>query len=245
MSSSSQPPTLPAEAAWYDVHYQQIQKHLPDWYRYLLPELVKELKPDHRLLELGCGQGHILRLLAHDRVLAEENIFAVDQSQTAVSFVRNHLPKANVQVKDIQQLDYPNNYFDVALLMETIEHLSDPGPALSKIHSVIKPGGVLFLSFPNYLHIPWWIVRILSEKLNRPNWIVLQPIDKIYMVPGIKCLLGKSGFEFERGVGSIYGPPLLYKFEPQALTRLLNAFGLYSLSFHPILKFRKKVSPQL
>jgi hypothetical protein len=123
--------------------------------------------------------------------------------------------------------------------METIEHLADPEPALQKISATIKTNGILYLSFPNYLHLPWLLVRILAEKLNKPNWIVLQPIDKIYTVFGVIKLLKKAGFASERGIGSLYWPPIIYPWEPDKMTEIFNALRLYRFSFHPILRFRK------
>lgn len=230
---------LPPEAAWYDRHYQVVQPAMPPWYTFLLPDLLRQLRPDWRLLELGCGQGHVLRQLVADGRLAEANLYGIDQSQTAVDFLRARLPRANLEVMDLSRLEYPDATFDVALLMETIEHLADPLPALRGIARVLKPGGLLYLSFPNYLHLPWWGVRVLAEKLNHPNWVVLQPIDQIYTVFGVIRRLREAGFRFEQGAGSVYGPPILYQWEPAALTTLLNRLRLYWLSFHPILRFRR------
>lgn len=129
--------------------------------------------------------------------------------------------------------------FDACLLMETIEHLEEPDRPLANIRRILRPGGMLYVSFPNYLHVPWLLVRILAQKLDHPNWIVLQPVDKIYTVFGVAKLFHKAGFEFVKGIGANYGPPVLYPLETDGMTRLLNRFGLWRLSFHPILVFRK------
>jgi 2-polyprenyl-3-methyl-5-hydroxy-6-metoxy-1,4-benzoquinol methylase len=231
--------TVAGEAVWYDAFYEKIQKGTPPWYKFLIPDLLKELGPDTKLLELGCGQGFILRFLTGNNYIKEENLFAIDQSKIAIEFVAKHLPKANLEARDIYQITYPPACFDIALLMETIEHLADPVPALRKIWATIKPNGILYLSFPNYLHLPWLLVRILAEKLNKPNWIVLQPIDKIYSVFGVVKLLKQAGFSLEQGIGSLYWPPIIYPLEPDWMTEMFNALNLYRFSFHPILKFRK------
>ena len=235
--------TQAKEAAWYNEHYKTIQTGWPPWYRYLLPDLVRILTPQTRLVELGCGQGMLLRHLDEAGLLPQENIYGIDQSSTAVDFVRERLPKAHISTGDIYRLEYPKNHFQVCLLMETIEHLEDPAPALQQIFSVIAPGGRLYVSFPNFLSLPWLPVRILSEKLNKPSWVVLQPIDKIYTVFDVIRIVKAAGFQFERGIGSGYGPPILYKWEKDWMTNALNALRLWRFSFHPILVFRKPASP--
>lgn len=232
-------PVRANESDWYNEFYQKLQTEIPPWYKAMIPDLVEELSAESQLLELGCGQGHVLRLLSEKGKLPQENIWGLDQSQAAVDLVQEQIPRAHLKAGDIYDPQLPSAHFQVCLLMETIEHLETPLPALKNIYGAMAPGGCLYLSFPNYLHIPWWMVRILAEKLNRPNWIVLQPIDKIYTVFGVKKMVASVGFEFEKGFGSNYGPPVFYKWETDGMTRGLNALGMWWLSFHPVLKFRK------
>jgi 2-polyprenyl-3-methyl-5-hydroxy-6-metoxy-1,4-benzoquinol methylase len=230
-------------AAWYDEYYRTAATGLTPWNEFLLPELAKVLKPHHRLVELGCGQGDVLRYIAEARLLPPTSIHGFDQSQVAVEAVKRQIPGAHCAVGDLHQLDLPPGHFDFCLLMETIEHLTDPLPVLRKIHESLAPDGVLYLSFPNYLHLPWYVIRILSEKLNKPNWINLQPVDRNYNIFIVRNFLRATGFELEHAIGTTYCPPmpwwLLRRLERPAITRTLNRLGLWWISFHPIMKFRK------
>jgi 2-polyprenyl-3-methyl-5-hydroxy-6-metoxy-1,4-benzoquinol methylase len=228
------------EAAWYDAHYQQIQTgEWVCWYRFSLAYLRSILTPQTHLLELGCGQGPLLRQLVREKLLPEQNIYGMDQSRTAVDFLKRALPHAHVDTGDIYRLSYPTDFFDVCLLMETIEHLEEPSTALAQIANVLKPGGALLVSYPNFARPDWRLFRAMAEALNKPHWVVLQPIDKIYRVSQVARLGEAAGFQFERGVGSGYGPPWFYRFEADWMTRSLNTLGLWRYSFHPILVFRK------
>jgi 2-polyprenyl-3-methyl-5-hydroxy-6-metoxy-1,4-benzoquinol methylase len=228
------------EAAWYDAHYQQIQTaEWVCWYKFSLPYLRSILNPQTKLVELGCGQGPLLRYLAREKLLPEENIYGMDQSRTAVDFVKAALPNAHVDTGDIYRLPYSKGFFDVCLLMETIEHLEEPGPALAQILSVMKSGGVLLVSYPNFARTDWRIFRWLAETLKRPQWVVLQPIDKIYRVSQVIQIVEEAGFEFEHGIGSGYGIPFFFRYLGDWPAKFLNALGLWRFSFHPILVFRK------
>jgi SAM-dependent methyltransferase len=240
-ATTDQDPTA-KEADWYDDFYRAVQVMGP-WYYFMIPDLLTVLHARTRLLELGCGQGHILRYLAEKNVLPQHNIYAIDQSKTAVDFVKQRLPQAHLATGDIYRLEFPADFFDVCLLMETIEHLDEPVSALCQIFSVTAPDGLLYVSFPNFLHLPWLVVRLLADLLNKPNWIVRQPVDKIYTVCGVIRLVRKAGFKFERAIGSNYGPPVLYSLEREWVTRSLNAMRLWWISFHPILVFRKPALP--
>lgn len=251
---ATQPFPKAREAAWYDEYYHRAiasakssdveafprsLKTLGPWYYFMIPELRSTLRSTDRILELGCGQGGILRYLAGEGIVRQENIHGLDQSRTAVDRVKEFLPDANITTGDIYRLEQPADFFPACLLMETIEHLEDPQSALVEILRVIAPGGRLFLSFPNFLHLPWLAVRLLSDLLNKPNWIVRQPVDRVHTVFSVIRLARRAGFQFEKAVGSNYGPPVLYPLEKEWVTRTLNALGLWWLSFHPILVFRK------
>jgi len=232
------------EALWYDEYYRQTMTDFSPWNEFLLPELSRSLKSEHKLIELGCGQGHVLCYIVRAKLIPQKHICAVDHSEVAIDFVRSQIPEADLRVGDLHNLDLPSGYYDFCLLMETIEHLSEPMPVLQKINQLLVPGGVLYLSFPNYIHVPWLIMRILAEKLDKPNWVNLQPVDKIYTVFTVIKLLRLAGFKFEKSIGTTYCLPmpwpLLRRLERPPLTRALNALGLWRLSFHPVMKFRKR-----
>jgi 2-polyprenyl-3-methyl-5-hydroxy-6-metoxy-1,4-benzoquinol methylase len=240
-------PNQNKDALWYDDYYRKNLTDVSPWNEFLIPELAGVLQPNHRLIELGCGQGHVLRYVAAAELLPQEQICGIDQSSVAVDFVRSQIPKGDFRVGDLHELNLQPESYDCCLLMETIEHLNEPLPVLRKINSLLAPGGVFYLSFPNFLHLPWLVVRILSEKLNKPNWIHLQPVDKIYTVFTVQRFLRETGFEFEKAIGTTYCLPmswrLLRRLERPFVTRALNALGLWRFSFHPVMKFRKKASP--
>ncbi len=229
----------PEDAAWYDEHYRKEQTQFAPWYRWLVPHLAGQLTANSRVVELGCGQGQLLRHLARENLVGADRIYGLEQSETAIEFVQRWLPGAHIQVGDIYRLPYPAEFFNVCFLMETIEHLAEPDSALDGIHKILAKDGLLYVSFPNFLHLPWLGVRLLSDLLNKPNWIVRQPIDIIYTAPQVVRIVRRRGFEFVKAIGSNYGPPIIYRFEKDWMTRGLNRLGLWWLSFHPILVFRK------
>lgn len=241
------------DAEWYDQHYSTrdtveargqpsevaLFRHLGPWYFFAIPHLRAALSRKGRFLDLGCGSGRMSGYLVREGLIPAENVFGLDQSRVAVERATRTVPGGHFQTGDIHNLSYPASFFDVVLLMEVIEHLEQPLDALKQIWTVMTPGGYLYISHPNYVNPAWLAVRVLSEKLNRPNWIVLQPIDRIYTVWGIKRFAAHAGFQFKAGIGSSYGPPLLDRLERPWMARMLNKMGLWWLSFHPILVFQK------
>ena len=171
------------------------------------------------------------------RLVLQRNIYGIDISGVAVKRTKARLPRAKIIVKDINKINYPENFFDIVIMMEVLEHLEKPEEVLFKLNTILKKGGYLAISFPNYLNIPWFMIRILSEYLNKPGWIALQPVDKIFTIFGVIKRVRRCKFKLIHVVGSTYFPPKIY--EPLFFTQFANKIGLSYISFHPILIFQK------
>ena len=53
-----------------------------------------------------------------------------------------------IRCEDLQQLTYPNDYFDIVLTSDTLEHVPDPEKAFNEIYRVLKPGGFHVFTVP-------------------------------------------------------------------------------------------------
>jgi len=54
----------------------------------------------------------------------------------------------NKKYADLQAMPYPDNFFDVLLSSDVLEHVRDYKKALSEIYRVLKPGGLMLLQIP-------------------------------------------------------------------------------------------------
>jgi SAM-dependent methyltransferase len=96
-----------------------------------------------RVLDIGCGMGGILEDLAK---LGCET-FGIEPNPDAAKMCKEK--RLNVECGFIEDMIYPEDYFDVVLLFHVIEHLSSPKKALDEIFRILKPGGCAFIWCPN------------------------------------------------------------------------------------------------
>lgn len=96
------------------------------------------------ILDAGCGTGAISKHL-----LLFGDIHGVDFDPNAVSIASSKGIKS--VLGDICALPYPDCYFDAMICTDVIYHKAvDPQKALSELHRVLKPGGILLLRVPAF-----------------------------------------------------------------------------------------------
>jgi len=103
-------------------------------------ELLVRLEGD-TLLEVGCGEGHLLQLLSQWR--PELGCFGVDLSEKLFSEEVRRLPQVSLSVQTADHLAFPSSSFDLVVAAEMLEHSKDPSRALGEIRRVSKEHVIL------------------------------------------------------------------------------------------------------
>ncbi len=74
-----------------------------------------------------------------------------------------------VRCEDLQRLTYPDNYFDIILTSETLEHVPDPDKAWQQIFRTLKDGGYHIFTIPVLLSQPTTVKRANLVNGKREN----------------------------------------------------------------------------
>lgn len=109
-----------------------------------LNELISQLPPQIRVLDLGCGCG-----LPVAQILAQNfSVVGVDISPVQIERARNLVPQAEFICADMTEIDFPAQQFAAIVSFYAIIHVPlDEQPALfGKIFEWLIPGGFLLAS---------------------------------------------------------------------------------------------------
>lgn len=115
--------------------------------RSTLRGLLPHLPRGGRLLEVGCGNGSFLQLIAEARPDLElHGVDIVDTGITGIAGFTFHQGQ-------LEQIDLPAGHFDALYFSNLIEHVPDPFVFLKKCRTLLRPGGVVYGNTPDHLSI--------------------------------------------------------------------------------------------
>jgi len=103
-----------------------------------------EIRPDSHILDAGCGTGLFARRLVSEGVLPEQ-ITLLDPSRAMLKRCGD-LPVEKTHGR-LEALPFSDASFDIVTCAWAIEVLPAPGDAVDEFARVLRPGGLLCLTF--------------------------------------------------------------------------------------------------
>lgn len=141
-------------------------------------------KKDQLFFEIGCGMGYVQDILKHK--YKNLDIYGMEISEYAGNFAQEQFG-VKMSIGAFEKLPFADNYFDVIYNGGVLEHVEDPYILLRKVYAILKKGGTLITTVPNYGSI--------YRKLNS-NWKNLNIFHLFYYSEkNIGILLKKVGFK--------------------------------------------------
>jgi SAM-dependent methyltransferase len=130
-----------------------------------------------RVLDIGCGTGAFLSRMKQIGWSAE----GCDPCR--VQFANQSMNDDSIRIGNFEDLEYPDNHFDVVTAFFVIEHVVDPHAFVAKAWRHLKPGGTLLLFWPhttpilrfahllghgcNLYHMPWHLQDFSPSHMNQ------------------------------------------------------------------------------
>jgi ubiquinone/menaquinone biosynthesis C-methylase UbiE len=136
----------------YQQEYEEMYR-LEDFYwwfvgrRRLVSEILRNESASGRslkILDVGCGTG--ANMLAFSPY---GEVHGVDPSSQAVTFCERR-SVSRVKQASVENLPYPDSFFDVVTILDVLEHTDDDLAALKEVKRVAKPDALIISTVPAY-----------------------------------------------------------------------------------------------
>lgn len=168
--------------------YKKIKQRNQTYINELKNIFCSIVKPDSRVLEIGCGTADILAC-THPK-----NGVGIDISPSMISIAKSGYPEYDFYCGSIENFDSEKIKlkFDYILIPDVIEYFSDFDQAFLKIKNFCRPSTKIIITSANALWVP---ALVIAEKLN------LKMQDSYRKWPSnkkIMNILERNGFVIEK-----------------------------------------------
>lgn len=154
----------------------------------VLSEMLRE-EPPAKILDLGCGDGRLA-----------ERVRAAGHHVTGVDLVER--PGVRERTDDFYRADLAQGIppeagagYDVVIAADVLEHLPRPEETLRDVLRVLRPGGQLLLSVPNFEH--WYLrARIMLGLFGYDRRGILDQTNlRFFTRASLRRLVRRCGFD--------------------------------------------------
>ncbi len=166
----------------YSAYYRQLyENHW--WFRMRERWVLQVLRQNcpangwGSILDVGCGDG-----LLFDRLMEFGDVEGIETSREIVDPANPQFQK--IHIGPFDDSFRPGKQYSLILLLDVLEHIPDPGAALRRCESLLKPGGSLVVTVPAF-NVAWTNHDVLNHHMTRYRRATLLP------------LLQKAGFKIE------------------------------------------------
>lgn len=132
-------------------------------------EIIRHKKTG-KLLEIGCGEGKLLKELEK-----HFDIEGFDISPYAIQQAANLIGKKAHQ-KDIEKYFLPENHYDVIVAFNLLEHTKNPYRVIVSLQLSLKKEGILIGSVPNNSGIAGKMATNISNMIDKTHCSTHPPL---------------------------------------------------------------------
>ena len=176
----------------YETDHAGIYEICKDDYPPMLAELERD--PFDNVLDVGCGTGPVIELLA--RKYPEKHFVGLDITPAMIEIAQSKgLPNAEFVVGDAENLPFGDGSFDALLCSNSFHHYPDPSAFLCEAHRVLHPGGKLVLRDYTSNDIAVWLMNTFELPLAR---LVGHGDVRILKMGEFRELVEAAGFAIEQ-----------------------------------------------
>jgi len=171
---------------------KSFQKRRIDCTLELIRTVTEKTGTDAKMLDLGCGQGHISAEIKNKYPSMEMS--GLDYSISAIEFAASHFDGIDFCVADAYTPPYRKEHFDVVVCNNLWEHVPDPLRLLDGVRRVLRPEGYLIMSTPSRYRIE----NIAQALLGKRTLLMASNHVTEYSIGQVKEQLAFGRFTVEK-----------------------------------------------
>ena len=186
----------------------------------LFDEVLKELPPGARVLDVGCGTGEYVRRVHELGFIG----CGVEPAEAMRNVAIEKSPGSTILEGIATKLPFPDASFDLVICIEVLRYLhrTDGRLAMREMHRVLQPGGILFLTMVNKYALDGFYIHHRIRRAFGGGEISVDVPHCEFVTPSqLDQEILEAGFSSAVHRGVLFGPMrILYKMSVPLARRL-------------------------
>lgn len=146
----------------------------------------EKYRKTNKIIDVGCGPGLFL-IEAKKRGW---EVFATEFTDGQIAYLE---AKGITTLKGkLTNVMFEDEMFDIVISSEVIEHINNPIEEMGQFHRILRKGGLVYITTPNFNAIERYLLKGDYEIIEYPEHL------SYYTPKTIDLLLRTSGFEKQR-----------------------------------------------
>lgn len=142
-----------------------------------------------KVLDAGCGVGrYIYNLSKKD---PNGRYWGVDLGQSNIAEASKNFPGINFQEMSVEDLKFPDSFFDTIISRDVLEHVDNPEKTVSEMTRVMAPGGKLIVKIPGEKSEQWLLTV-------RPGYFAEIHHLRIFSGTQLEDMVKKHGYKMTK-----------------------------------------------
>ena len=116
------------------------------YYKKQLDNFLKRLRKGSKILDIGCGTGHVARYLSKKGF----NVVGVDLSERMLVTAKQKSPQSDFYLMDVREIKFKPQSYDAVLCLFVLNHVDhkEAKKVIGKMSKILRKKGHLFIAVP-------------------------------------------------------------------------------------------------
>lgn len=189
---SPRPDSQTLAAAYSDAYYGTNEQKFSPLFEQIIDlfrsrrakNITQHLQSGDKVLDIGCGNGNFLRYV---RQQGNFDIYGIELPGKRADIALK-VPHLKLKCGVLESHDFPPESLAAVTMFHVFEHLTEPQHYLHIIQQILRPDGLLVVSFPN---IDSW-----QSRWFRGHWFHLDPPRHLFFMRPKDCIAAFKQYGF-------------------------------------------------